>query len=52
MIRLVKDVGEWFNTYHYKFHVGVLSLVNKFNAVNDNVTEYDKLLEEFVTKEV
>ena len=52
MIGLVKDVGGWFNTYRYKFHVGVLSLANQFNAVNANVTEYDKLLEEFVTEEV
>ena len=52
MIELVKDVGRWFNTYRYKFHVGVLNLANQFNAVNVNVTEYDKLLEEFVTEEV
>ena len=52
MIGLVKDVGRWFNTYRYKFHVGVLNLANQFNAVNVNVTEYDELLKEFVTEEV
>ena len=52
MIGLAKDVGGWFNTYRYKFHLGILNLANQFNAVNDNVTDYDELLEEFVTEEV
>ena len=52
MVGLTKDVGGWFNTYRYKFHVGVLNLASQFNAVNDNVTDYDDLLEDFVTEEV
>jgi hypothetical protein len=52
MVALVKDAAGWYNTYRYKFHVNVLKLANEFNLVNNNVTEYDELLEEFVTEEV
>lgn len=52
MVGLVRDVGGWFNTYRYKFHVNILKLVNEFKLINKNVTEYDELVEEFITEDV
>src|SRR5438046_1580093 len=53
MVGLVKDVGGWFNSYRYKFHIGIVKFAEQFElANNNNVTEYDELLEEFVTEDV
>jgi hypothetical protein len=55
MVGLIKDVGGWFNTYRYKFHVSILKLAKEFKLINNNVTEYeeyDELLKEFITEDV
>jgi K+/H+ antiporter YhaU regulatory subunit KhtT len=49
---LAKDVGGWFNTYRYKLQSGIVNLAKEFNTINKNVTEYDELLEEFITEDV
>jgi|ERR1043165_7986768 hypothetical protein len=49
---LLKDVGGWYNTYRYKFHVGVVKLANEFNIIyGDKTTDYGEL-EEFITEDV
>ena len=53
MVGLIKDVGGWFNTYRYKFHVSILKLAKEFKLMNNNTTEYDnELLEEFIAEDV
>ena len=52
MVGLVKDVGGWFNSYRYKFHISIVKLADQFELANNNVTEYVELLEEFVIEDV
>ncbi|CAG8812986.1 16585_t:CDS:2 [Cetraspora pellucida] len=41
---LIKDVGRWYNTYHYKFHVAAVRLANEFRSTNKSAKEpYDEL---------
>ncbi|CAB4423899.1 unnamed protein product [Rhizophagus irregularis] len=49
---LVKDVGSWFNTYRYKFHVAIVKLANEFKTTHKRAVEpYDEL-DEFITEDV
>jgi len=32
---LVKDVGGWYNTYRYKFHVSIMKLANEFRITHE-----------------
>ncbi|GBB83614.1 hypothetical protein RclHR1_10300003 [Rhizophagus clarus] len=50
--RPVKDVGGWYSTYRYKFHVSVVKLANEFTILHKDEADYDKLLEEFMTEDV
>ncbi|GES74787.1 hypothetical protein GLOIN_2v1792160 [Rhizophagus clarus] len=52
MSTLVKDVGGWYSTYRYKFHVSVVKLANEFTILHKDEADYDKLLEEFMTEDV
>ena len=31
---LLKDVGGWYNTYRYKFHVSIVKLANEFKITH------------------
>ena len=32
---LQKDVGGWYNTYRYKFHIGAIKLANEFKVTHE-----------------
>ncbi len=36
MVGLVKDVGGWFNSYRYKFHISIVKLAEQFELANNN----------------
>ncbi|CAG8840507.1 663_t:CDS:2, partial [Cetraspora pellucida] len=49
---LTRDIGGWYNMYHYKFHVAAVKLVNEFRSINESTEEpYDEL-DEFISDEV
>ncbi|EXX50275.1 hypothetical protein RirG_101570 [Rhizophagus irregularis DAOM 197198w] len=49
---LVKDVGSWFNTYRYKFHVAIVKLANEFKTTHKRAVEPYNELDEFITEDV